>query len=39
LSRTIPVAFRWVVQPFITSVPRDSLLATLEPLRDALAFD
>ena len=35
LSRTIPVAFRWVVQPFITSVPRDSLLATLEPLRDA----
>jgi hypothetical protein len=35
LSRTIPVAFRWVVKPFITSVPKESLEATLRPLRDA----
>lgn len=33
LSRTIPTAFRWVVKPFITSVPRESLEATLFPLR------
>jgi hypothetical protein len=35
LSRTIPVAFRWVVKPYINSVPRESLEATLTPLRDA----
>lgn len=35
LSRTIPWAFRWVVKPFINSVPRESLEATLRPLRDA----
>lgn len=35
LSRTIPVAFRWVVRPFINSVPRESLEATLLPLRKA----
>ena len=35
LSRTIPVAFRWVVKPFINSVPRESLESTLRPLRDA----
>lgn len=35
LSRTIPVAFRWVVKPFINSVPKESLEATLTPLRDA----
>jgi hypothetical protein len=38
LSRTIPVAFRWVVKPFINSVPEESLIATLTPLRDALAI-
>ena len=36
LSRTIPVAFRWVVKPFISSVPHESLEATLRPLREAL---
>lgn len=35
LSRTIPIAFRWVVKPFINSVPRESLESTLRPLRDA----
>ena len=37
LSRTIPVAFRWVVKPFIESVPRESLEAALRPMRDAFA--
>jgi len=37
LSRTIPVAFRWIVKPFINSVPKESLEATLLPLRTAIA--
>lgn len=35
LSRSIPLAFAWVVKPFINSVPRESLLATLLPIRNA----
>jgi hypothetical protein len=37
LSRDIPLAMRWLVKPFITSVPRDSLEAALLPLRTAFA--
>jgi hypothetical protein len=37
LSRTIPAAFRWVVKPFITSVPKESLEAALRPMRVAFA--
>jgi hypothetical protein len=37
LSRTIPTAFRWVVKPFINSVPKESLEATLLPLRRSFA--
>jgi hypothetical protein len=35
LSRTIPLAMRWLVKPFINSVPKESLEATLAPLRKA----
>jgi hypothetical protein len=37
LSRTIPIAFRWVVKPFINSVPRESLEAALRPMREVFA--
>ncbi len=37
LSRTIPAAFRWVVKPFITSVPKESLESALRPMLDAFA--
>jgi hypothetical protein len=39
LSRTIPAAFRWVVKPFITSVPKESLESALRPMIDAFAED
>ncbi len=35
LSRTVPIAFRWIVKPFINSVPRESLELALRPLQDA----
>ena len=37
LSRTVPLAIRWIVKPFITAVPRESLEAALGPFRDAFA--
>jgi hypothetical protein len=33
LSRAIPFGLRWVIGPFVTSVPRESLVFTLETLR------
>jgi hypothetical protein len=36
LSRGIPVGFGWVVGPFVTSIPRESLTFTLEPTRRQL---
>jgi hypothetical protein len=33
LSRGVPSAVRWLVAPFLTSVPRESLLSTLLPIR------
>jgi hypothetical protein len=36
LSRTIPLPMRWMVEPIINDVPRESLEAALLPLRKAL---
>jgi hypothetical protein len=37
LSRDIPFGFGWVVKPFVTSLPKDSLSFTLETTRKVLA--
>lgn len=37
LTRAIPIAFRWLIGPFVTSIPRESLAFTLETTRAALA--
>lgn len=37
LSRDIPFGFGWVVKPFVTSLPKDSLAFTLETTRKVLA--
>lgn len=37
LTRAIPPAFRWLIGPFVTSIPRESLAFTLETTRAALA--
>jgi hypothetical protein len=36
LSRGIPVGFGWIVGPFVTSIPRESLTFTLETTRRQL---
>jgi hypothetical protein len=36
LSRDVPFALGWIIRPFITQVPRDSLTFTLERARRAL---
>lgn len=36
LSRDIPLGFGWLIGPFVTSVPKDSLTFTLEKTRAAL---
>ena len=37
LSRGIPVGFGWIVGPFVTGIPRESLTFTLETTRKVLA--
>jgi len=37
LTRGIPLGLGWVVGPFVTSIPRESLTFTLETTRDRLA--
>jgi hypothetical protein len=37
LTRGIPFGLGWVVGPFVTSIPRESLTFTLETTRKALA--
>ncbi len=37
LTRGIPIGFGWLVGPFVTSIPRDSLTFTLETTRKTLA--
>ncbi len=34
LSRGVPTAVRWIVAPYLNSVPRESLLSTLLPIRE-----
>jgi hypothetical protein len=36
LTRSIPIGFRWLIGPFVTSIPRESLVFTLDTLRKAL---
>lgn len=36
LTRDIPTGLGWIVGPFVTSIPRDSLSFTLEAMRKAL---
>ena len=37
LSRGIPAGFGWLIGPFVTSIPRESLGFTLETTRRVLA--
>jgi hypothetical protein len=37
LTRSIPVALRWLIEPYITSFPRESLTETMNQTRDSLA--
>jgi hypothetical protein len=37
LSRDVPAALRWVIEPIIKKLPRQSLIATLEATRRALS--
>jgi hypothetical protein len=37
LTRSIPFVFEWLIGPFVTSLPRESLTFTLEATRKALA--
>jgi hypothetical protein len=36
LSRDIPFTLRWIIGPFVTSIPRESLTGTLEKVRREL---
>src|SRR5262245_22972603 len=36
LTRNIPVGFRWLIGPFVTSIPRESLVFTLDTVRKTL---
>ena len=37
LSRSIPTGLGWLIRPFVTSIPRESLVFTLETTRTRLA--
>lgn len=39
LSRDIPFMVTFIVKPFVTGLPRESLIATMEATRDALKAD
>jgi hypothetical protein len=36
LTRDIPIGFGWMIRPFVTSIPRESLEFTLTTTRDVL---
>lgn len=36
LTRDIPVVLRWMIEPFVTSIPRETLTATLAATRSAV---
>jgi hypothetical protein len=37
LTRSVPFALRWLIEPYITSIPHESLTETMNHTRDALA--
>jgi len=37
LTRSVPFGLAWMIEPFITSIPKDSLTATMAETRKALA--
>jgi hypothetical protein len=37
LTRDIPFGLGWIVKPFVTSLPKDSLAFTLETTRKTLS--
>jgi hypothetical protein len=39
LSRNIPTGLGWLIRPFVTSIPRESLVFTLQTTRNRLARD
>ena len=36
LTRSVPIALRWLIEPYITSIPHESLTETMNHTRDAL---
>ena len=36
LTRDIPVVLKWMIEPFVTSIPRETLTATLVATRKAV---
>jgi hypothetical protein len=36
LTRDIPVGLRWLIEPFITNIPKETLEFTLQSLRKAV---
>jgi hypothetical protein len=36
LTRNVPFGLAWVIEPFVTSIPRESLISTMVKTRDAL---
>ena len=39
LTRDIPMGLGWIVGPFVTSIPRETLTFTLETTRRALVAE
>jgi len=33
LTRDIPAVLKWMIEPFVTSIPKETLTATLEATR------
>jgi hypothetical protein len=36
LTRSVPIALRWLIEPYINSIPRESLNETMNHTRDSL---
>lgn len=36
LTRSVPIALRWLIEPYITSIPHESLTETMNHTREAL---
>jgi hypothetical protein len=37
LTRDVPTGFGWLIRPFVTSIPRETLTFTLQTTRDTLS--